>query len=71
MALEEFFAYEEFGSNVATDDQPVEWVDAIMAVSTAKRTVKDKIEKEQQEKREKKAKEQRNKSKAGKSRRKK
>ena len=66
--MEDHIAYEQFGNSASLEDQPAEWVDAMMAISTAKRIVKDKIDKEQQEKRDKKAKEQQNKSKAGKSR---
>jgi hypothetical protein len=68
--LEDHIAYEQFGNTQPIDEMPAEWVDAIMAVSTAKQRVKDKIEKEQQEKQQKKAKEQRSKAKAGKGRRK-
>ena len=62
--MEEHIAYEQFGSNQALDDMPAEWVDAMMAVSTAKRIVKNKIEQEQEERRNKKQKEQQAKQKA-------
>jgi hypothetical protein len=62
--MEDHIAYEQFGNTTPLDDQAAEWVDAMMAISTAKQIVKDKIEKEQQEKRDKKAKEQQNKAKA-------
>lgn len=61
-------AYEQFGSPGNLDDQPAEWVDAMMCISSAKEVVKNKIEREQKEKQDKKAKEQRGKARARKRR---